>query len=107
MKRITIKFADKVVLPMMPISPYYDLSELDKFHEARRKYEEFAIRLSEYEDIGTVEEFRELKETDEEEDYNCICKEKYCVYNDGSHECHYEGIIPRNDNGDCLKRKLL
>lgn len=62
MKRMTTKFADKVVLPMIPISPYYDLSELDKFHEVRRKYEEFAIKLAEYEDIGTIKEFNEMKE---------------------------------------------
>jgi len=61
MERITTKFADRVILPMMPISPYYNLKELDKFHEVRREYEEFAIKLAEYEDIGTIEEFTRLK----------------------------------------------
>ena len=61
-KRLTNKFCDNTILPMMPISPYYDLEELEKFHEVRRIYEECIIRLSEYEDIGTVEQFRGLKE---------------------------------------------
>ena len=61
-KRLTTKFADSVILPTMPISPYYDLKDLDKFHEVRREYEECIIRLAEYEDIGTVEQFKGLKE---------------------------------------------
>ncbi|MGH4125120.1 MAG: hypothetical protein ACREV6_19565 [Clostridium sp.] len=40
-------------------------------------------------------------------EFNCKCNEKYCIYNDGSQECHYEGDLLRSNEGDCMKRKYI
>ena len=52
MERLTTKFMDGYVLPMLPISPFLDINELNKFHKVRREYEANTIRLGEYEDAG-------------------------------------------------------
>jgi len=36
-----------------------------------------------------------------------ICDEKYCVFNDGMQKCYYKGKNIIDDNGECLKIKLL
>ena len=53
MSRLTKKFADKVVLPVIPME-IKSKEDLDKFHEVRREYEAMAIKLAEYEDKEEV-----------------------------------------------------
>lgn len=60
-KRLTTKFGDKVIVPMVPME-MKSKEDLSKYHKVRREYEENTIRLSEYEDIGSVEEIISLKE---------------------------------------------
>ena len=57
MNRLTRKFADKVVLPMIPIE-IKSKEDLDKWHEVRKEYEAMAIKLAEYED--REEKYREI-----------------------------------------------
>ena len=64
-------------------------------------------KLSEYEDIGTIEEFKTLKEMDKEADYNCVCNMKYCIYNDGWQKCVFKGDLPKDNNGNCMQRKFI
>jgi len=64
MKRLTKKFGDKVILPIIPMA-IDSKEDLDKFHEVRKEYQAMAIKLSEYEDTGlTPEEIVHLKEDD-------------------------------------------
>jgi len=48
-KRLTKKFGDRVILPLIPME-IKTKEDLDKYHEIRREYEAMAIKLAEYED---------------------------------------------------------
>ena len=64
MKRLTKKFGDKVILPIIPME-INSKEDLSKFHEIRKEYQAMAIKLAEYEDTGlTPEEIVLLKEED-------------------------------------------
>lgn len=52
MQRITKKFGDKTILPILPEPKIENQQDIDSFHKARREIEEAIIRLSEYEDSG-------------------------------------------------------
>lgn len=56
MNRLTKKFGDKVILPII-IANIESEKDYKKFHDVRREYENNTIKLAEYEDIGTLEEF--------------------------------------------------
>lgn len=47
MERLTEKFGDKVVLPIIPME-IKNQSDLERFHTVRKKYEENTIKLAEY-----------------------------------------------------------
>jgi len=51
-ERLTKKFGDKTVLPMLPMPLIQSFQNLDDFHIVRRELETEIIRLSEYEDSG-------------------------------------------------------
>jgi len=51
-KRLTRKFGDKTVLPMLPMPETQCEKDLVNFHKVRREIETKIIRLSEYEDSG-------------------------------------------------------
>lgn len=51
-ERLTKKFGNKTVLPMLPMSEIQCFQDLDDFHKVRREIETKIIRLSEYEDSG-------------------------------------------------------
>lgn len=62
MKRLTEKFGDKVILPIIPMQ-INNKKELDNFHEVRRDIEAKIIKLAEYEDISlSPEEIKKLQE---------------------------------------------
>lgn len=66
MERLTEKFGDKVVLPIIPME-IRSKSDLERFHKARKKYEENTIKLAEYEDIGlSPEEVKQFKDSEEQ-----------------------------------------
>lgn len=58
--RLTKKFADKVILPFPKIH-IKSKEDFDKFLKIQKEYEDNTIKLSSYEDIGSVEEFKLLK----------------------------------------------
>lgn len=59
-KRLTNKFGDKVILPMIPMQ-IESKEDLENYHKVRKEYEDNTIRLSSYEDIGSIEEIINLK----------------------------------------------
>lgn len=66
MERLTGKFGDKVVLPIIPME-IKNQSDLEGFHKVRKKYEENTIKLAEYEDIGlSPEEVKQFKDAEEQ-----------------------------------------
>lgn len=70
MKRLTKKFGNKVILPIIPMG-IDSKEDLDKYHEVRREYQAMTIKLAEYEDTGlTPEDIILLKGC-----YHAICKE--------------------------------
>ena len=70
MERLTKKFGDKVILPIIPMG-INSKEDLDKYHKVRKEYQDMAIKLAAYEDIGlTPKEIDLLKGC-----YHAICKE--------------------------------
>ena len=66
MERLTGKFGDKVVLPIIPME-IKNQSDLERFHKVRKKYEENTIKLAEYEDSGlSPEEVKHFKDAEEQ-----------------------------------------
>ena len=49
MSRLTRKFGDKVILPIIPME-INSKEDLEKYHDIRKEYENITIKLSEYED---------------------------------------------------------
>lgn len=61
MERLTKKFADNVMLPMIPME-INSKEDLEEYHRVRKEYEDYAVKLASYEDIGSVEDIESLIE---------------------------------------------
>jgi len=66
MSRLTRKFGDEVILPIIPMD-INSKEDLEKYHNIRREYENMVIKLSEYEDreeINNCKYFDNLNKED-------------------------------------------